>query len=347
MKKALITGITGQDGSYLAELLLAKGYDVHGILRRSSSFNRGRIDHLYIQDPALMNKRLFLHYGDVTDTSNLNRLLEKIEPDEIYNLAAQSHVKVSFDVPEYTAQVDAVGTLRFLDALRETEIQTRFYQASTSELFGKVRAIPQNESTPFYPRSPYGVAKLYGYWIVVNYREAYGLFASNGILFNHESPRRGESFVTRKVSLAAARIKHGMQEVLSLGNLDAKRDWGYAPEYCEAMWLMLQHDVADDFVVATGETHTVREFTELVFDELGMPLRWEGSGASEKGIAATTGKTLVEVDPKFYRPTEVDILVGDATKARTMLGWQSKTRFEDLGRMMARADDEKVARRGF
>lgn len=347
MKKALITGITGQDGSYLAELLLAKGYDVHGILRRSSSFNRGRIDHLYIQDPALMNKRLFLHYGDVTDTSNLNRLLEKIEPDEIYNLAAQSHVKVSFDVPEYTAQVDAVGTLRFLDALRETEIQTRFYQASTSELFGKVRAIPQNESTPFYPRSPYGVAKLYGYWIVVNYREAYGLFASNGILFNHESPRRGESFVTRKVSLAAARIKHGMQEVLSLGNLDAKRDWGYAPEYCEAMWLMLQHDVADDFVVATGETHTVREFTELVFDELGMPLRWEGSGVSEKGIATTTGKTLVEVDPKFYRPTEVDILVGDATKARTMLGWQSKTRFEDLGRMMARADDEKVARRGF
>ena len=347
MKKALIAGITGQDGSYLAELLLSKGYEVHGILRRSSSFNRGRIDHIYIQDPALMNKRLFLHYGDVTDTSNLNRLLEKIRPEEIYNLSAQSHVKVSFDIPEYTAQVDAVGTLRFLDAMRESHLQTRFYQASTSELFGKAQAVPQNESTPFYPRSPYGVAKLYAYWIVINYREAYNLFACNGILFNHESPRRGESFVTRKITLAASRIKHGLQETVALGNLNAKRDWGYAPEYCEAMWLMLQAEKPDDFVIATGETHTVREFTEIVFEEIGMPLRWEGEHEDEKGISRKTNRTLVEIDPNFYRPTEVDILVGDAAKARTRLGWQPRTRFEELARMMARADEEKVARRGF
>lgn len=347
MKKALIAGITGQDGSYLAELLLSKGYEVHGILRRSSSFNRGRIDHIYIQDPTLMNKRLFLHYGDVTDTSNLNRLLEKIRPEEIYNLSAQSHVKVSFDIPEYTAQVDAVGTLRFLDAMRESHLRTRFYQASTSELFGKAQTVPQNESTPFYPRSPYGVAKLYAYWIVINYREAYNLFACNGILFNHESPRRGENFVTRKITLAASRIKHGLQETVALGNLNAKRDWGFAPEYCEAMWLMLQTEKPDDFVIATGETHTVREFTEIVFEELGIPLRWEGEHEGEKGISRTTNKTLVEVDPNFYRPTEVDILVGDATKARTTLGWKPRTRFEELARMMARADEEKVARRGF
>jgi GDPmannose 4,6-dehydratase len=347
MKKALITGVTGQDGSYLAELLLNKGYEVHGMLRRSSSFNRGRIDHLYIQDPDLMNRRFFLHYGDVTDTSNLNRLLEKIEPDEIYNLAAQSHVKISFDLPEYTAQVDAVGTLRFLDALRETGLKTKFYQASTSELFGKVQQIPQNESTPFYPRSPYGVAKLYGYWIVTNYREAYNLFAANGILFNHESPRRGENFVTRKTTIAAARIKHGLQEKLLLGNLNAKRDWGYAPEYCDAMWRILQLDAPEDFVIATGETHTVREFASLTFEEIGIPLRWEGSGGAEKGVSVTTGKVLVEVDPKFYRPTEVDLLIGDATKARTKLGWKPVTAFEDLVKMMARADDEKVARRGF
>ena len=257
MKRALISGITGQDGSYLAELLLDKGYEVHGIIRRSSSFNRGRIDHIYIQNDNLMNKRLFLHYGDVTDTSNLNRLLEKIEPEEIYNLAAQSHVKVSFDVPEYTAQVDAVGTLRFLDAIRETGVRTRFYQASTSELFGKVQEVPQKETTPFYPRSPYGVAKLYGYWIVVNYREAYNLFACNGILFNHESPRRGEGFVTRKITLGAAKIKLGLQKNLTIGNLDARRDWGYAPEYCEGMWRIVQHAVPEDFVMATGETHTV------------------------------------------------------------------------------------------
>jgi len=347
LKRALITGITGQDGSYLAELLLAKGYEVHGILRRSSSFNRARIDHIYIQDPAIMNKRLFLHYGDVTDTSNLNRLLEKIRPEEIYNLAAQSHVKVSFDVPEYTAEVDAVGTLRFLDAIRETGTQTRFYQASTSELFGKVRAIPQNESTPFYPRSPYGVAKLFGYWIVVNYREAYNLFACNGILFNHESPRRGENFVTRKITIAASRIKHGMQSVLSLGNLNAQRDWGYAPEYCEAMWLMLQQDAPDDYVVATGETHTVRQFVEIAFNTLGMPVRWEGEGTSERGIHQKSGKILVEVNPEFYRPTEVDILVGDASKAHKKFGWAPSIRFEDLVTMMACADDERVAKRGY
>jgi GDPmannose 4,6-dehydratase len=346
MKKALVTGITGQDGSYLAEILLDKGYEVHGILRRSSSFNRGRIDHMYIADPHLMNKRLFLHYGDVTDTSNLNRLLEKIEPAEIYNLAAQSHVKVSFDIPEYTAQVDAIGTLRFLDAIRETGVKTKFYQASTSELFGKAQEVPQNEKTPFYPRSPYGVAKLYGYWIVVNYREAYNLFACNGILFNHESPRRGEAFVTRKITMAAAKIKHGLQSVLTLGNLDAKRDWGYAKEYCEGMWKMLQLREPDDFVLATGETHTVREFAEIAFRELDMPIEWTGKGVKERGVSATTGKVLITVDPKYYRPTEVDLLIGDPSKAATKLGWKPKTTFHDLVRMMVKADFDLVAKHG-
>jgi len=347
VKKALISGITGQDGSYLAEMLLEKGYEVHGIIRRSSSFNRGRIDHLYIQNANLMDKRLFLHYGDVTDTSNLNRLLEKITPDEIYNLAAQSHVKVSFDVPEYTAQVDAVGTLRFLDAIRETGVKTRFYQASTSELFGKVREVPQNEGTPFYPRSPYGVAKLYGYWIVINYREAYNLYACNGILFNHESPRRGEGFVTRKITLAAARIKLGLQQALALGNLNARRDWGYAPEYCEGMWRMLQQEEPGDFVLATGNTHAVREFADLAFRLLDMPLEWSGEGPAERGVETSTGRTLVTVDPRYYRPTEVELLVGDATRARTKLGWSTRTSFEDLVAMMAKADYERVSKRGY
>jgi GDPmannose 4,6-dehydratase len=347
MKKALLSGITGQDGSYLAELLLDKGYEVHGIIRRSSSFNRGRIDHLYIQNEKLMDKRLFLHYGDVTDTSNLNRLLEKITPDEIYNLAAQSHVKVSFDVPEYTAQVDAVGTLRFLDAIRETGVKTRFYQASTSELFGKAREVPQSEVTPFYPRSPYGVAKLYGYWIVINYREAYNLYACNGILFNHESPRRGEGFVTRKMTLAAARIKLGLQKSVALGNLNAKRDWGYAPEYCEGMWRMLQQETPGDFVLATGKTHPVREFADLTFKLLDMPLEWSGVGPAERGIDRKTGNILVEIDPRYYRPTEVEVLMGDATKAREKLGWAPTTVFEDLVAMMVKADFERVTKRGY
>ena len=347
MKKGLISGITGQDGSYLAELLLDKGYEVHGIIRRSSSFNRGRIDHLYIQNESLMNKRLFLHYGDVTDTSNLNRILEKITPDEIYNLAAQSHVKVSFDVPEYTAQVDAVGTLRFLDAIRETGVKTRFYQASTSELFGKAREVPQSEATPFYPRSPYGVAKLYGYWIVINYREAYNLYACNGILFNHESPRRGEGFVTRKITLAAARIKLGLQKSVALGNINAKRDWGFAPEYCEGMWRMLQQETPEDFVLATGTTHTVREFADLTFKLLDMPLEWHGEGPSERGIDRTTGNVLVQVDPRYYRPTEVEILIGDASKARKKLGWAPTMVFEDLVAMMAKADFDRVSKRGY
>ena len=346
MKTALITGITGQDGSYLAELLLEKGYTVHGIIRRSSSFNTGRIDHLY-NDPAIYNERLFLHYGDLTDSSNLNRLLEKVDPDEVYNLAAQSHVKVSFEVPEYTAEVDAVGTLRFLDAIKETGVKTRFYQASTSELYGKVREIPQSETTPFYPRSPYAVAKIYGFWIVVNYREAYNLYACNGILFNHESPRRGETFVTRKITRAAARIKEGLQEKLTLGNMDAKRDWGYAPEYVDAMWRMLQQDKPDDFVVATGETHTVREFTEIAFHELGINLRWQGKEENEQGIDDESGKVLVEVSPRYYRPTEVDILIGDPGKAKELLGWQPEVKFEELVKIMVEADLEKVRRRGY
>jgi GDPmannose 4,6-dehydratase len=346
MKKALITGITGQDGSYLLELLLGKGYEVHGIIRRSSSFNTGRIDHLY-NDPQIQGKQMFLHYGDVTDTSNLNRLLEKIGPDEIYNLAAQSHVKVSFEIPEYTAEVDAVGTLRFLDAIRETGVRTKFYQASTSELFGKVQEVPQTEKTPFYPRSPYGVAKLYGYWIIVNYREAYGLYACNGILFNHESPRRGETFVTRKISLAAARIKLGMQEKLTIGNLNAKRDWGYAPEYCEGMWRMLQQEKPEDFILATGETHSVKEFIDTVFNELDMDLVWKGKDEKEVGISQKGGKVMIEVDPRYYRPTEVELLIGNPAKAKEVLGWASKTTFRELAKMMAKADFEKVKRRGY
>ena len=344
-KVALITGITGQDGSYLAEILLEKGYEVHGIIRRSSSFNTGRINHI-INDKKYKN-RFFFHHGDVTDASNLNRLLEKIQPDEIYNLAAQSHVQVSFDVPDYTAQVDALGTLRFLDAIRETHINTKFYQASTSELFGKVQEIPQTEKTPFYPRSPYGVAKLYGYWIIINYREAYDLFACNGILFNHESPRRGETFVTRKITLAAARIKEGIQDTLYLGYLDAKRDWGYAPEYVEGMWRMLQQDKPDDYVMATGENHTIREFAELAFQELDIAIDWQGKGKNEAGIDVKTGKQIIGIDEKYYRLTEVNQLLGDATKAKKKLGWEPKTPFIELVKIMVQSDWEKVKKRGY
>ena len=345
MKKALITGITGQDGSYLAEILLEKDYEVHGIIRRSSSFNTGRIDHI------INNKRykdqFFFHYGDVTDASNLNRLLETIQPDEIYNLAAQSHVQVSFEIPDYTAQVDALGTLRFLDAIRETHLKTKFYQASTSELFGKVQEVPQKETTPFYPRSPYAVAKLYGYWIIINYREAYGLFACNGILFNHESPRRCETFVTRKITRAASRIKEGLQDRLLLGNLNAKRDWGYAPEYCEGMWRMLQQDKPEDFVLATGEQHSVREFTEISFNELDIQIDWQGEGENEVGMDGATGKTIVGINPKYYRPTEVDTLLGDATKAKVQLGWEATTPFTELVKKMTHSDWEKVKRKGY
>ncbi|MFA7141290.1 MAG: GDP-mannose 4,6-dehydratase [Proteiniphilum sp.] len=343
-KVALITGITGQDGSYLAELLLEKGYTVHGTLRRSSSFNTGRIEHLYFDEWVrdMKQRRLInLHYADMTDSSSLIRVIQTIKPDEIYNLAAQSHVKVSFDVPEYTAETDAVGTLRLLEAVRilGLEKKTRIYQASTSELFGLVQEVPQRETTPFYPRSPYGVAKLYGFWITKNYRESYGMFAVNGILFNHESERRGETFVTRKITLAAARIAHGLQDKLYLGNLDARRDWGYAPDYVECMWLMLQHDTPEDFVIATGEMHTVREFCTLAFAEAGMNLRWEGSGVDEKGIDTATGRLLVEVDPKYFRPAEVEQLLGDPTKARTLLGWNPRrTSFEELVQLMVRHD---------
>lgn len=344
--KALITGITGQDGSYLAEFLIEKGYEVHGMIRRSSSFNTGRIDHLF-NDPEILNHKLFLYYGDLTDSSNLNRLLEKIQPDEIYNLGAQSHVKVSFEIPEYTAEVDAMGTLRFLDAIKETGIQSKFYQASTSELYGKVQEVPQTEKTPFYPRSPYAVAKLYSYWIIINYREAYNLFACNGILFNHESPRRGGTFVTRKITRAAARIKYGIQDKVSLGNLNAKRDWGYAPEYVEGMWEMMQLDKADDFVMATGETHTIREFADVAFKELNMDLEWQGDGVNEKGIELKTGKTLVAINPQYFRPTEVDLLIGDATKAQKAFGWKPKVKFDELAKLMAKADWKKVQKRGF
>jgi len=371
-KRALITGITGQDGSYLTELLLDKGYEVHGIIRRSSSFNTGRIDHLY-NNREILNKKLFLHYGDVTDTSNLNRLLERIHPDEIYNLAAQSHVKVSFEIPEYTAEVDAVGTLRFLDAIRETGLKTRFYQASTSELYGKVQEVPQDEKTPFYPRSPYGVAKIYGYWIVINYREAYNIFACNGILFNHESPRRGETFVTRKITRAVSRIVCGYQKAVSLGNLNAKRDWGYAPEFCEGMWRMLQQPLPEDYVLATGETHTVREFTENTFRELGIELQWTGKEENEIGIVNNinkdyvleslksfkeiygdilfshikTGDVLVTVDKNYYRPTEVELLIGNPAKAKEKLGWAPQIKFEELVKIMVQADFEKVLKKGY
>lgn len=347
---ALITGVTGQDGSYLAELLIEKGYEVHGTLRRSSSFNTGRIEHLYFEEWVRDMKRgraLDLHYADMTDSSSLIRVIQSIQPDEIYNLAAQSHVKVSFDVPEYTAEVDAVGTLRLLEAVRILGLhhKTRIYQASTSELYGKVHEVPQNEDTPFYPRSPYGVAKLYGFWITKNYREAYGMFAVNGILFNHESERRGENFVTRKITLAAARIAQGLQDKLYLGNLNAQRDWGYAPDYVECMWRMLQHDVPQDFVIATGKMHSVREFCDLAFQEAGITLRWEGEGVEEKGINVETGKVVVEVDPKYFRPTEVEQLLGDPTKARTLLGWDpSKTPFPELVRRMVRHDMDYVKR---
>lgn len=360
MKKAIITGVTGQDGSYLAEILLEKGYEVHGIIRKSSSFNTGRINHLY-EDSEILNKKLFLHYGDLIDPSSLNRLLEKVEPDEIYNLAAQSHVKVSFDVPDYTAQVDALGTLRFLDAIRETGLrQTKFYQASTSELFGKVQEIPQSEKTPFYPRSPYAVAKLYAYWIIVNYREAYDIFACNGILFNHESPRRGKTFVTKKITREVARIILGESDKLILGNLDAKRDWGYAPEYCLGMWQILQHQKADDFVLATNETHSVREFVEETFRNVGIEIIWKGEGGDEKGIIGNIDReilkeqtksnevfvkeneTVVVLSPNYLRPTEVDLLIGDPSKANKELNWQAKTNFRDLVRIMIEADIELV-----
>ena len=351
MPTALITGITGQDGSYLAEFLLDKGYEVHGIIRRSSSFNTARIEHLYLDEWVRdMHRRrlLTLHYGDMTDSSSLIRIIGEVRPDEIYNLAAQSHVKVSFDVPEYTADVDATGTLRLLEAIRilGLEKQCRVYQASTSELFGKVRQVPQNEDTPFYPRSPYAVAKMYSFWIMKNYRESYGMYTANGILFNHESPRRGENFVTRKITLAAARIAHKRQDKLYLGNLDALRDWGYAADYVECMWLILQQPQPDDFVIATGEYHTVRDFTTRAFARAGINLRWEGSGLDEKCIDTDTGRTLVEVDPRFFRPAEVEQLLGDPSKARTTLGWNPrKTSFQALVDMMVDADMQ-LAREG-
>lgn len=345
MKKvALVSGITGQDGSYLTELLLDKGYEVHGILRRSSSFNTFRIDHLY-NNPEYLNKRFFLHYGDLTDSSNLNRLVEKVQPTEIYNLGAQSHVQVSFEVPEYTAEVDGVGTLRFLDAIKETGVTTKFYQASTSELYGKVQEIPQTEKTSFYPRSPYAAAKLYAYWVVVNYREAYNVFASNGILFNHESERRGKTFVTRKITVAASKIMLGQQEKMTLGNLDSKRDWGYAPEYVEGMWRILQADKPDDFVLATNETHSIREFIEETFKVLGEEIVWKGSGITETGTLKSSGKEVVAIDPRYFRPTEVDILIGNPAKAKAILGWEPKTTFKELVKLMVKSDFEKAKRR--
>ncbi len=344
-KRALITGITGQDGSYLAELLIEKGYEVHGIIRRASTFNTGRIEHLFEKLPE-RDRRLKLHYGDLSDGSSLNRILEKVKPDEIYHLGAQSHVRVSFDIPEYTADVDALGTLRMLDAIRETRIKTRFYQASSSEMFGKVAETPQKETTPFHPRSPYGCAKVFGFWIAKNYRESYGLFAVNGILFNHESPRRGETFVTRKVTAGLARISRGLQDKIYLGNLDAKRDWGYAKDYVEGMWLMLQQKTPDDYVLATGETHSVRELVEEAGRVLGFDIVWKGKGRQEKGIDKKTGKVLVEIDPHYYRPAEVDILLGDASKARKELGWKPKVRFKELIRIMIEADLAMVDKQG-
>ena len=339
MKKALITGVTGQDGSYLAEFLLNKGYEVHGLKRRTSLFNTDRIDHLF-QDPHEKKLRFLLHYGDMTDSSSLQRVVQKVQPDEIYNLAAQSHVAVSFQEPEYTANSGGLGTLRLLETIRTLGLskKTRFYQASSSELFGKVRESPQREETPFYPRSPYGVAKLYAYWITVNYREAYGLHASNGILFNHESPRRGETFVTRKITRGLARIKLGLEETIWLGNLEAKRDWGHARDFVEMMWLMLQQKKPADYVIATGRQHSVREFVEAAARELGMPLAWKGKGAAERGVDPRTGKTIVALDPRYLRPTEVETLLGDAAKARRALGWKPRTGFPELVREMARAD---------
>ncbi len=339
MKTALITGVTGQDGAYLAELLLSKGYQVHGVKRRSSSFNTGRIDHLY-QDPHVGSGRFHLHYGDMTDATNLIRLVQETQPDEIYNLAAQSHVQVSFETPEYTANADALGTLRLLEAIRilKMEDKVRFYQASTSELYGKVQETPQKETTPFYPRSPYAAAKLYAYWIVVNYREAYGIYACNGILFNHESPIRGETFVTRKITRAVVSMQLGLQDCLYLGNLDAKRDWGHARDYVEGMWRILQQPQAEDFVLATGETHAVREFVELAFAEVGRTVRWQGHGVDEQGVDAATGQILVRIDPRYFRPTEVDLLLGDPSKAKAKLGWQHTTPFRQLVKDMVAAD---------
>lgn len=338
-KKALITGITGQDGAYLAELLLSKGYEVHGLKRRSSLFNTDRIDHLY-QDKHRDDINFYLHHGDLTDATNLIRIIQEVQPNEIYNLGAQSHVKVSFEVPEYTANSDAVGTLRLLEAIRilKMEKKIKFYQASTSELYGKAQEVPQTENTPFYPRSPYGVAKLYAYWIVRNYREAYGMYASNGILFNHESPLRGETFVTRKITRAVAKISVGLQEKLYIGNLNAKRDWGHARDYVEGMWLMLQQDKPEDYVLATGITTTVRDFCFMAFSEVGISINWEGKGNQEKGIDASTGKVLVEVDPNYYRPTEVDLLIGDATKAKEQLNWQPKVNISSLVKEMVASD---------
>lgn len=343
MKTALITGITGQDGSYLAEFLLNKGYAVHGIKRRSSSFNTGRIDHIY-QSLHSSDKRFFLHYGDLTDATNLIRIVQDVQPDEIYNLAAQSHVQVSFETPEYTANSDALGTLRLLEAIRILGLQnkTKFYQASTSELYGKVAQIPQDENTPFYPRSPYAAAKIYAYWITVNYREAYNIFACNGILFNHESERRGETFVTRKITQAVAKIKYGLQDILYLGNLDSKRDWGYAKEYIEVMWMMLQHKKADDFVIATGQTHTVREFVIEAFRLIDKKIEWVGSGVDEIGIDSISGKVLIKIDPRYFRPTEVDLLIGNPAKAEKELGWKAKTKFKDLVGIMLEHDIKEV-----
>ena len=336
-KRALITGVTGQDGSYLAELLIRKGYEVHGLVRRSSTFNTQRLDGIY-QDPHEEQRRLVLHFGDLNDATSLNRVLRVVDPAEIYNLGAQSHVKVSFDVPDYTGEVTGLGATRLLEAIRELQIRPRIYQASSSEMFGKATETPQNEQTRFYPRSPYGVAKAYAFWMTVNYREAYGLFAVNGILFNHESPRRGETFVTRKITRAVGRIAHGLQDRLYLGNLDARRDWGYAPDYVEAMWTMLQQDHPDDYVIATGETHTVREFCELAFARAGIQIEWRGEGAGEQGLERGTGRVMVEIDPRYFRPTEVDLLLGDATKAREKLGWIPPTTFRELVEIMTDAD---------
>lgn len=336
-KKALIIGITGQDGSYLAEFLLGKGYEVHGMIRRSSSFNTGRLEDIF-QDPHINHPRIILHYGDLTDASSISRLIEKIKPNEIYNLGAQSHVRVSFDIPEYTCDVDGLGTLRLLDAIKETKIKTKFYQASSSEMFGKVLEIPQTEKTPFYPRSPYGCAKVFAYWITKNYRESYNLFICNGILFNHESPRRGETFVTRKITRGLARIKLGIDDKLYLGNLDAQRDWGYAKDYVEGMWLMLQEKKPDDYVLATGETHSVREFVELSAKLLGFDLYWKGKGVNEVGIDRKSGKTIIEIDPHYFRPAEVDILIGDASKAKKILKWKPKTTFKELVKIMVESD---------
>ena len=343
MKRALVTGITGQDGAYLADFLMKKGYEVHGLKRRASSFNTARVDHLY-RDPHEDDVRFFMHYGDLTDSTNLIRIIQETQPEEIYNLAAQSHVKVSFETPEYTANVDALGTLRLLEAVRilKLENKTRFYQASTSELYGKVQEIPQKETTPFYPRSPYAVAKLYAYWITINYREAYGIYACNGILFNHESPIRGETFVTRKITRALARLKTGLSGILHIGNLDAKRDWGHAKDYVEMQWLMLQQDKPEDYVIATGEHYSVREFIEIAARKLGLSIRWEGAGVDEKGINEETGKVMVAVDPRYFRPTEVQDLLGDAGKARKNLGWKPRITFEQLVAEMVEADMQEA-----